>query len=419
MVRGGVGRRRVVVTGMGCVSPLGDDAATTWKSASQGKSGAGRIASFDPADIPVQIAAECSEEIPLEGLPIKDTRRWDRCIQLAIQASLEAAAEAGWDRERLDSERTGVAIGTGIGGVGTLLSNHVVMNEKGPRRVSPFTVPMALANMPSGLVAVHFRARGPNITPVGACASGAQAIGEAMRLIERGDADVMIAGGTESVVQPFIISGFAAMKALSKRNDAPKLASRPFDTDRDGFLMGEGAAVFVLEGADIAKARGATPLAEVLGYGVAADAAHIALPAEDGAGARLAMTRCLADAELEVGDIDHINAHATSTPAGDQIEAAAIRALFGSHAETLPVSATKSMTGHLLGAAGAIEALFCVGAIRDGLLPPTINLDQVDPDCELDHVANKARAHDTAHAMSNAFGFGGINVSLILGRAAQ
>ncbi len=419
MSRGGADRRRVVVTGLGCVSPLGNDTQSTWDAAVAGKSGAGVISAFDSSDIAVHIAAECRAAIELPGVSAKDTRRYDRCMQLALAASLEAVRDTGLDMDAVDRERLGVAVGTGIGGVNTLLSNYKVMLERGPRRLSPFTVPMALANMPSGVVAMHHGARGTNISPVGACASGAQGIAEAAHAIERGEADIMIAGGTESTIHPLVVAGFAAMRALSTRNDDPEGASRPFDEGRDGFLIAEGAAIVVLEAEDMASRRGARVHAELLGSGVAADAAHIALPAEDGAGARLAMERALANAGLRPEEIDHINAHATSTPAGDQVEAAAIRQVFGDSTDTLPVSATKSMTGHLLGAAGALEAIFCIRALEEGVLPPTINLERPDPACALDHVANEARQHDTRVALSNAFGFGGINVSLALGRAAS
>lgn len=418
MGRGGADRRRVVVTGLGCVSPLGKDAPSTWDAAVAGKSGAGEITAFDASDIAVHIAAECRSEIELPGVSAKDTRRYDRCMQLALGATLEAVQDAGLVLDELDRERIGIAVGTGIGGVNTLLSNYKVMLERGPRRLSPFTVPMALANMPSGVVAMHHGARGPNISPVGACASGAQGIAEAVHAIERGEADVMLAGGTESTIHPLVVAGFAAMRALSTRNDDPAGASRPFDEGRDGFLIAEGAAILVLEAEEVARERGARVRAELLGSGVAADAAHIALPAEDGAGARLAMERALADAGIAAEAVDHINAHATSTPAGDEVEAAAIRRVFGDAADRIPVSATKSMTGHLLGAAGALEAIFCIRALEEGVLPPTINLERIDPSCVLDHVANEARTQNIEIALSNAFGFGGINVSLILGRAA-
>jgi 3-oxoacyl-[acyl-carrier-protein] synthase II len=419
MSQGRADRRRVVVTGLGCVSPLGKDAASTWDAAVAGKSGAGEIGAFDATEIAVHIAAECRSPIDLPGVSVKDTRRYDRCMQLALQAAVEAVGDAQLDLDSIDRERLGIAVGTGIGGVNTLLSNYKTMLEKGPRRLSPFTVPMALANMPSGVLAMYYGARGPNISPVGACASGAQGIAEAVHSIERGEADVMIAGGTESAIHPLVVAGFAAMRALSTRNDDPAGASRPFDEGRDGFLIAEGAAMVVLEAEDAALRRGAPVRAELLGSGVAADAAHIALPAEDGAGARLAMERALASARVNPEEIDHINAHATSTPAGDQVEAMAIREVFGDASAGLPVSATKSMTGHLLGAAGALEAIFCIRAIEEGVLPPTINLEKLSPGCELDHVANEARKHDTKIALSNAFGFGGINVSLVLGRPSS
>jgi len=417
MRRREAGRRRVVVTGLGCVTPLGKDVPSTWASAVAGKSGAGPIERFDASNIACQIAAECREPLSLPGIPPKESRRLDRCIVFALEAALEAARDAQLEAKALDSERIGIAVGTGIGGAETLLDNHKILLERGPRRISPFTVPMALANMPSGYLSMQFGARGPNLTPVGACASGAQAIGEAFRTIQRGDADVMVAGGTEAVILPLVVAGFATMRALSTRNAEPARASRPFDADRDGFLIAEGAGIVILEGADFAERRGALVRGEVLGYGGAADAAHIALPDEDGTGACLSMRRALSDAGCEAEEVGYLNAHATSTPAGDAVEARAIRTVFGSHTDELPVSATKSMTGHLLGAAGAVEAILTLRALEEGLLPPTINLENPDPACELDHVAPKARPSDARIGISNAFGFGGLNASLILSRA--
>ena len=417
MVQRDAGRRGVVVTGVGCVSPIGVDAPATWLAAVAGRSGAAPIRSFDATSCPVRIAAECAAVPPPEGVPRRDIRHLDRVVTLALTAAQEAVRDAKLTPGSVDGERLGVALGTGIGGVGTLFESHRALLERGPRRVSPFAIPMSLANMPSGYLAIRFGARGPNMTVAGACASGAQAIGEAARAIERGDADAIIAGGAEAVINPLVVTGFAAMRALSTRNDDPARASRPFDIDRDGFLIGEGAGILILEGADTAARRGARPRGEVLGYGVSADATHIALPDEDGAGARLAMSRALADAELRPDDVDCVNAHATSTPAGDVAEARALRELFGAHIERLPVSGTKSMTGHMLGAAGAVEAILCVRAMEERLLPPTVNLDRPDPACTLDHVASKARPWEARVALSNSFGFGGLNISLLLGRS--
>jgi len=415
MSRGDAGRRRVVVTGMGCVSPLGRDLATTWAGAAAGASGVRPLARFDASGLPARIAAECPETIELHAVPAKESRRLDRSMRLALAAAEEAIADAGLDRAP-DRDRVGVAIGTSIGGIETILTGQEVLREHGPRRLSPFMVPMSLGNMASGYVSMLWRLRGPIQCPVGACATGAQAIGAALHMIERGDADAVVAGGTDAAILPVVVAAFAAMRALSTRNDEPERASRPFDADRDGFVMGEGAGVLVLEAAEHAERRGARARAVLLGFGEAADAAHPASPAEDGGGACLAMERALADAGLAPAQVDYLNAHATATPAGDRTEAAAVRAVFGSHAERLAVSATKSMTGHLLGAAGAVEAILCVRALETGLLPPTINLERVDPECALDHVAHKARERSLEIALSNAFGFGGVNASLLLGR---
>ncbi|HEY8493809.1 MAG TPA: beta-ketoacyl-ACP synthase II [Myxococcota bacterium] len=409
--------RRVVVTGMGCVTPLGRDVASTWAAAVAGRSGVRPVTRFDTSDLPTRFAAECEAEIAPHGLPAKEVRRLDRAARLVLLAAEEAIADAGLE-SGVDRDRVGVVIGTAIGGIGTLLSSYDAMLERGARRVSPFTVPMTLPNMPAGYVSMQHRLRGPILCPVGACASGAQALGAAARLIERGDADVVVAGGTEAAIHPLVIAAFAAMRALSTRNDEPARASRPFDRDRDGFVLGEGAGVVVLEAAEHADARGARWRAEWLGYGEAADASHPASPAEDAAGARLAMERALADAGLVPERVDAINAHATSTPAGDRCEAMAIRSVFGAHSDVVAVSATKSVTGHLLGAAGAVEAILCVCALESGLLPPTINLDHPDPECALDHVTPKARECQLHAVLSNAFGFGGVSASLLLGRAS-
>jgi 3-oxoacyl-[acyl-carrier-protein] synthase II len=333
-----------------------------------------------------------------------------------VVAAAEARSHAGLEVDDGNRERIGVAIGSGIGGVQTLQEAQRLLLRSGVRRVSPFAIPMTLSNMPAGYVAIRQGLQGPNLCHVSACSTGAHAIGEAARLIERGDADAMLAGGSEAAIVEIGIAGFGAMRALSTRNDAPQAASRPFDLDRDGFVMGEGAAVLVLESSDHAAARGAAPLAELLGYARNADAVHIAAPTENAEGAQRCMALALDDAGLGAGEVDYLNAHATSTGLGDAAEARAIRAVFGAHAERLAVSATKSMTGHLLGAAGALEALFCVRALETGILPPTINLERPDPECELDHVANKARRARIAVAASNSFGFGGTNVTLVFAR---
>jgi 3-oxoacyl-[acyl-carrier-protein] synthase II len=408
--------RRVVVSGLGCVSPLGCDVDSTWQAAVAGRSGVASIQHFDASDFPVRFAAEVDCALDLGGVTAKDARRLDRSVALAVAAAREAVADCGIDLSAADCDRIGVAIGSGVGGLGTLQAAADTLTKRGPGRVSPFTIPMAIASMPTGYVAIRHGLRGPNLCHVSACASSSHSIGEAARIIERGDADVMLCGGTEAAVTGIGLAGFAAMRALSMRNDAPRAASRPFDRDRDGFVIGEGAAVLVLEAEEYALARGARVRARVLGYGRCADAAHLTLPTEDGDGARRCMELALVDAGLQPSDVDHLNAHATGTPAGDPAEARAVRALFGAHADSLAVSATKSMTGHLLGAAGALEALFCVRALETQTLPPTINLDNPDPECELDHVANKAREARCEVAVSNSFGFGGTNAALVLGR---
>jgi len=409
-------RRRVVVTGLGCVSPLGGDAVATWEAAVAGRSGIGPLRRFDTEGFPVRFGGEAPEELDLGDTPPKEARRLDRVIALAVAAAREAAVSAGLPDAKLDRERAGVSIGSGIGGIETLQESFRVLDARGPSRVSPFTIPMTIGNMSSGYVAIRHGLRGPNLCHVAACASGAQAIGEATRLIQRGDADLMLAGGTEAANTSLGVAAFAAMRALSTRNDDPQAASRPFDRNRDGFVIAEGAAVLVLESEQHALARGARIRAEVRGYAVTADAMHMALPAEDGEGAARCMRLALADAGIAPSEVDHLNPHATSTPAGDVAEARAIRAVFGRHAERLPVSATKSMTGHLLGAAGALEALFCIRALETGLLPPTRNLEHPDPDCDLDHVRGEARQATVRVALSNSFGFGGTNACLVFAR---
>jgi len=410
-------RRRVVVTGLGCVTPIGVDAASTFEAAIAGRCGIGPITRFDTTDFPVRIAAQAPDALALGDVPPKEARRLDRYIQLALAAAFEAAADAGLDRAgAVDRQRAGVVIGSGIGGLFTLVENDRAFLKGGVRRVSPFMIPMTIANMASGYVAIRLGLEGPNFAYVSACASGAHSIGEAARAIARGDADVMLAGASEAAITDLGVAGFAAMRALSTRNDEPARASRPFDRDRDGFVLGEGAGVLVLEGLDHAERRGARVRAEVAGYGATADATDMVAPDASGRGAERCMRLALADAAVAPEQVDTINAHATSTPAGDPCEAAAIRRLFGAHAARLPVSATKSMTGHLLGAAGGVEAILCIRALETGQLPPTLNLDTVEPGCELDHVAGKARDAAPRVALSNSFGFGGTNASLVLVR---
>ena len=407
----------VVVTGLGCVTPLGSDVTTTWEAAVAGRSGVTRLPADLDERLPVQIGASAPAEVDAGDVSPKELRRMDRAVILALAATREAMAQAGLEEGKsYDGDRAGVAIASGIGGVTNLLAQHRVYLEKGPRRVSPFTIPMSLANMPSGITAIQHGLRGPNLCHVTACAASAQAVGESLYALRRGDVDIMVAGGTEAAILPLVIAGFANMQALSKRNDEPERASRPFDLERDGFVIGEGAATLVLEREDHARARGAKIFASVLGYGTAGDASHMAAPDPEGGGARRCMEAALKDADLEPGDVGHINAHATSTPAGDEVEAAAIRKIFGTHAESLPVSATKSMTGHLLGASGALESILSVCALATGTLPPTLNLDAPDPECRLDHVDGKARATQAQVAMSNSFGFGGVNAALLFER---
>jgi 3-oxoacyl-[acyl-carrier-protein] synthase II len=407
----------VVVTGLGCVSPLGVDAESTWQAAVAGRSGVTRLPEdFDPR-LPVRIAALVPGPIDPGDLPPKELRRLDRTILLALAAAREALADAGLAAAgSCDRDRVGVAIGSGIGGVTTLLENHRALLEAGPRRVSPFFVPMTLANMPAGMVAIRNGLRGPNLCHVTACASGAHALGESLRILARGDADVMVAGGTEAAITPLVVAGFANMQALSRRNDEPARASRPFDRDRDGFVLAEGAALLVLEREAHARARGARVRARLIGYGASADARHMAAPDPEATGAMRCMQIALADAGRAPADVDYVNAHATSTPAGDEMEVKALHAVFGTHCERLPVSSTKGATGHLLGAAGGLEALLCVRALETGTLPPTINLENPDPECALDHVAGKAREARARVALSNSFGFGGVNAALLFER---
>jgi 3-oxoacyl-[acyl-carrier-protein] synthase II len=409
----------VVVTGLGCVSPLATSASETWSALVAGACGIAALpAEFDER-LPVRIGALVRGDVDPGDVPHKELRRLDRGILLALAAAREAIADAGLgaDAAAIDRDRVGVAIGSGIGGIHTLIQNDRAYVEAGPRRVSPFFVPMTLANMPAGLVAIHHCLRGPNLCHVTACASGAHAIGESMRLLRAGDADAMVVGATEAAVVDLVLAGFANMQALSRRNHDPARASRPFDRGRDGFVMGEGAAILVLEREAHARARGARVRARLLGYGASSDAAHMAAPDAESGGAQRCMRAALASAGLAPGDVGYLNAHATSTPAGDTVEAGAIRAVFGAQAERLPVSSTKGATGHLLGAAGALEALFAVRALETGTLPPTLNLDDPDPECALDHVANRARPAPIRVAMSNSFGFGGVNAALVLGRA--
>ena len=409
-------RRRVVVTGMGMLSALGNDVATTWAGLIAGRSGIGPIESFDPSRLTVRIAAEVRGLDASRILDRKELRRTDRCIHLSLVAAREALDQAGLP-ERFEgelAERTGVILGTGLGGVGTLIDGFTTNALRGPDRISPFLIPMGIPNIGAGQIAIQFGMTGPNFTTVSACATGGHALGESSEIIRRGDADVMVAGGVEAGIYEAVVGGFAAMRALSTRNDDPAAASRPFDSGRDGFVIGEGAGVVILEALEHAEARGAAVLAELVGYGATADATHITLPAPGGIGAVRAARRALEKAGLTPDDIDHVNAHATSTPEGDKSELQAIRTIFGESVGRLSVTANKSMLGHTLGAAGAIEAIVSIMTIREGLVPPTINLTDADPMAEgLDLTPNVAVARTVRAALSNSFGFGGQNTALI------
>ncbi|MDE3111476.1 MAG: beta-ketoacyl-ACP synthase II [Chloroflexota bacterium] len=405
--------RRVVITGMGCVTPLGNDLASTWDGLSSGRSGIGRITRFDPAPYETQIAGEVKDYDPLVAMDRKDVRRTDRFTQLATGSAKQAIEDAKLDTAK-ERERIGVAIATGVGGLETLIEQVLVMEKRGPGRLSPFLVPMLMANAASAQVSMQFGLRGPNLTHVSACASSAHALGESAEMIKRGMAEVMVAGGAEAAVIPLAIGAFSNMHAMSRRNDDPARASRPFDKDRDGFVLSEGSAALVLEDRDHALARGARIYAEIIGYGATADAYHITSPSPEGEGNARAMKMALTEARIEPSAVDYINAHGTSTQPNDREETAAIKQVFGDHARKLMISSTKSMTGHLLGAAGALEAIASVMAIGTGCVPPTINYTTPDPELDLDYVPNTARATKVKTALSNSMGFGGHNASLIL-----
>ncbi len=409
-------QRRVVVTGLGCISPIGNDPYTTWESLVAGKSGAAPITHFDVSEHKTKFAAEVKGFDGVSLFGVREARRMDRFTQFALASALQAVEHAGLKISDENRDRIGVLIGSGIGGIGTLLEQADTYRERGPDRMSPFLVPMMIADTAPGMVAIHLGIRGPNLAIVTACATGSNTLGEAAAIIRRDDADVMLAGGSEAAIVPVAMAGLNVMGALSTRNDNPQGASRPFDKDRDGFLMGEGGAVLVLEELEYAKVRGAKILAEITGYGTSDDAYHISAPAENGAGAALCMRLALAHAGLQPDQIGYINAHGTSTLLNDKSETAAIKTVFGEHAYSIPVSSTKSMTGHLLGASGALEAIFCVQILQNDLLPPTINYETPDPECDLDYVPNKTRPANPKHIMSNSFGFGGHNATLIISR---
>jgi 3-oxoacyl-[acyl-carrier-protein] synthase II len=408
--------RRVVVTGLGVVSPLGNNVAETWEGLLSGRSGAGPIRRFDASGLDVRFGCEVKDFDALKYIDKKEARRYDQFLQYAIGAVEEARCDAGFDGTAPNPERTGVIIGSGIGGIGTFEEQCKIYLQQGPARVSAFFVPMFIPDIASGIVAIRLGAKGPNYCTVSACASSAHAIGEAFRLIQRGDADVMVTGGAESAITPLAIAGFSNMKALSFRNDAPEKASRPFDKDRDGFVMGDGAGVIILESLEHAIDRGARIYAELVGYGLSADAYHITQPAPGGEGAKRAMVLALEDGQLAPTEVDYINTHGTSTPHGDRAEVKAIKEVFGEHARKLVANSTKSMTGHLLGAAGGFEFAVCVLTMRDGVIPPTINQDTPDPDCDLNCAPNTKVERTVSVALSNSFGFGGHNVTLALRR---
>jgi len=408
--------QRVVATGIGLVTPVGNDVASTWAALLAGHPGAAPITLFDHSEFKTHFACEVKNFDPTRYVDRQQARRMDRFLHFGAAAAQEALADAALDMAKQDPRRVGVLIGTGIGGVHVLVEQHDVLRDRGPRRVSPFTVPGLMPNSAAAHVSIMLGARGPNLAVTTACAAGSHAIGEAAEIIRRGQADVMIAGGSEAGIIPLAMAGFENMGALSSRNDDPAGASRPFDADRDGFIMGEGAGVLILERLDLARARGATIYGELIGYGATADAYHITAPAEDGAGAMECMQMALENAGLAPTDVDYINAHGTSTPLNDASETRAIKMAFGDHAYRLAISSTKSMTGHLMGAAGAIEAGFSLLTLRDQIAPPTINYKTPDPVCDLDYVPNQARPMKVDVVMSNSFGFGGHNATLVFRR---
>jgi 3-oxoacyl-[acyl-carrier-protein] synthase II len=410
-------KRRVVVTGLGAVSPVGNDVATTWRALLDGVSGAAPITKFDASQWPVRFACELKGFDPLGYMDRKESRRADPYAQYAMAAAVQAMQDAGFgDGNGYDPDQTAVILGSGIGGLSSFEEQHDVYRERGQSKISPFFIPMFIADIAAGLVSMRFNARGPNYATVSACATSAHAIGDAFRAIQYGDADLAISGGAEATVTPMAIGGFANMKALSERNDSPATASRPFDKDRDGFVMGEGAGIVVLEELEHARRRGARIYGEIVGYGATGDAYHITQPAPEGEGAQRAMRRALRDAGLSPADVQYVNAHGTSTPANDFNETKAIRTVFGEHADALNVSSTKSSTGHMLGAAGAIEFIVCALAVRDGVIPPTINYTTPDPDCDLNYTPNRSVERTVDAALSNSFGFGGHNVTLAVRR---
>lgn len=409
-------RKRVVVTGIGCISPLGLNVNDTWRSLLAGKSGAGPITRFDASQHKTKFAAEVKGFDPIALFGTREARKMDRFAQFAMAAAGEAMAQADLKIDATNCDRTGVVIGTGIGGIGTIIDSYETMKERGPERVSPFLIPMMISDSAAGILAIRTGARGPNMSLATACATGTNALGEAAAMIRRGAADIMLVGSSESAIVPLAMAGMNVMTALSTRNDDPEHASRPFDKTRDGFLMGEGAGMLVLESLETAKGRGAKILCEFTGYGASDDAYHISAPAENGAGAAISMRLALEDAGLQAEDIGYINAHGTSTQLNDKSETAAIKTVFGKQAYKVPISSTKSMTGHLLGASGSLEATICAKVLNENMLPATMNYETPDPACDLDYVPNKPRQASPSHVMSNSFGFGGHNATLIMSR---
>jgi 3-oxoacyl-[acyl-carrier-protein] synthase II len=410
-------KRRVVVTGMGMITPVGNDVATTWRSLIEGKSGTAPITKFDASTFPVKFAAEVKGFNPLDYMERKEAKRADQYTQYAVAGARQAMTDAGLvERNGMDPDRIGVIIGSGIGGLKSFEEQHDVYRERGVGKISPFFIPMFIADIAAGIVSMQFNAKGPNYATVSACATSAHAIGDAFRTIQYGDADIMITGGAEATVTPMAIGGFANMKALSERNDSPETASRPFDATRDGFVMGEGAGILILEELEHALKRGARIYAEIVGYGATGDAYHLTAPAPDGEGAQRAMKRALKDAGLEPKDIQYINAHGTSTPANDFNETRAIKAVFGDAAKGVNVSSTKSATGHMLGAAGAVEAIISALVVGNGVIPPTINYEHPDPELDLNFTPNVCVDREVNAVLSNSFGFGGHNTTLAIKR---
>ncbi|HEV7763430.1 MAG TPA: beta-ketoacyl-ACP synthase II [Thermoanaerobaculia bacterium] len=409
-------KRRVVVTGIGMISPLGVGNEPTWQGLIEGRSGVGLITKFDASGYPCRIAGEVRDFHAEDFIEKKEVKKSDTFIHYAVAASQMAYDDAKLDMAKEDSDRVGVIIGSGIGGLPLIEEMHKKLLDRGPSRISPFFIPGLIVNLAAGQVSIRFGAKGPSSAPATACATGAHAIGDAMKIIRYDEADVMFAGGSEAVVSALAVGGFSAMRALSTRNDDPQHASRPWDLGRDGFVMGEGAGIVILEEREHAIARGATIYCEITGYGMTSDAYHITSPSEDGDGMMRVMGRAMKDAGLQVTDIDYINAHGTSTPVGDKTETIAIKRLFGEQAYKVAISSTKSMTGHLLGAAGGIESAFAAMVVKTGIIPPTINYETPDPECDLDYVPNEARQAEITHVLSNSFGFGGTNATLIFSK---